>query len=86
MEVKIKVPEYSPINGLRLEWEDNFEISSNVENNTVTITTANQAGLMSLARHLFTLAQVEVPAGSHIQLDDINSLETDSIELIFEKI
>lgn len=83
MEVKITVPKYSPVNGLRLEWEDNFEISSNVENNTIT---ANQAGLTSLARHLLTLAQVEVPTGSHIHLDDINSLETDSAELIFEKI
>lgn len=85
MEVKITVPKYSPVNGLRLEWEDNFEISSNVQNNTVTIT-ANQAGLISLARHLLTLAQVEVPTGSHIHLDDINSLETDSTEIIFEKI
>lgn len=85
MEVNIKVPEYSSVNGLRLEWEDNFEISSSVENNTVTIT-ANQEGLISLAKHLLTLAQVEVPTGSHIHLDDINSLETNSVELIFEKI
>lgn len=89
MEVNIKVPEYSSVNGLRLEWEDNFEISSSVENNTVTITatiTANKEGLISLAKHLLTLAQVEVPTGSHIHLDDINSLETNSVELIFEKI
>lgn len=85
MEVNIKVPEYSSVNGLRLEWEDNFEISSSVENNTVTIT-ANKEGLISLAKHLLTLAQVEVPTGSHIHLDDINSLETNSVELIFEKI
>lgn len=85
MEVNIKVPEYSSFNGLRLEWEDNFAISSSVENNTVTIT-ANKEGLISLAKHLLTLAQVEVPTGSHIHLDDINSLETNSVELIFEKI
>lgn len=85
MEVNIKVPEYSSVNGLRLEWEANFEISSSVENNTVTIT-ANKESLISLAKHLLTLAQVEVPTGSHIHLDDINSLETNSVELIFEKI
>ena len=85
MQVKIEIPEYSPDNGLRLEWEDNFKVSSSVENNIVTIT-ANQEGLISLARHLLTLAQSEVPARSHIHLDDLNSLETDSTELIFEKI
>lgn len=46
---------------------------------------ANNEGLLSLANHLLTLAQKEVPIGSHIHLDEYNSLEEGSIDLIIEK-
>lgn len=85
MEIKVTTPDYSSINGLQLDWEENFEIFSSVENDIVTIR-ANSAGLISLAKHLLTLAQAEVPTGSHIHLDELNSLETDSAEIILEKI
>lgn len=84
MEIKINIPDYSNINGLQLEWEENFEISSNIESNTITIK-ANPNGLISLARHLLALAQADVPIGSHIHLDELNSLEAGSVELIIEK-
>ncbi|MDQ1236832.1 hypothetical protein QE450_004330 [Paenibacillus sp. SORGH_AS306] len=85
MEIKVTIPDYSSINGLQLDWEEDFEIFSSVENDIVTIR-ANSAGLISLAKHLLILAQVEVPTGSHIHLDELNSLETDSAEIILEKI
>lgn len=85
MEIKFTIPDYSSINGLQLDWEEDFEIFSSVENDIVTIR-ANSAGLISLAKHLLTLAQAEVPTGSHIHLDELNSLETDSAEIILEKI
>lgn len=85
MEIKVTIPDYSSINGLQLDWEEDFEIFSSVENDIVKIR-ANSAGLISLAKHLLTLAQAEVPTGSHIHLDELNSLETDSAEIILEKI
>ena len=45
----------------------------------------NVAGLRSLARHLLTLAQEDVPSGSHVHLDDIGGLEPGSIELVLER-
>ena len=47
---------------------------------------ANNSGLLSLARHLITLAQNNVPDGSHFHLDEYNSLETGSSDLIISKI
>ncbi|WCT56221.1 hypothetical protein PQ456_01445 [Paenibacillus kyungheensis] len=85
MEIKVTIPDYSSINGLQLDWEEDFEIFSSVENDIVKIR-ANSAGLISLAKHLLILAQAEVPTGSHIHLDELNSLETDSAEIILEKI
>lgn len=85
MEIKLTIPAYSSINGLRLDWEEDFEIFSSVENDTITIR-ANPAGLISLAKHLLTLAHAEVPTGSHVHLDELNSLEANSVEVILEKI
>lgn len=49
------------------------------------IISANNEGLLSLARHLLTLVQNEVPIGTHIHLDEYNLLEEGSIDLIVEK-
>ena len=81
MEYKIDVKEYSPQSGISLIWEHGFEIESNVHGNEITIM-ANKSGLISLARHLLTLAQDDVPAGSHFHLDQFNSLEEGSTEMI----
>jgi len=84
MKIEINVPDYSPDQGLRTDWDYGFLITAKVEAGVVSVT-ANRAGLMSLARHLVTLAQEGVPSGSHIHLDESNSLEDGSCELIFEK-
>jgi hypothetical protein len=81
MEYKIDVKEYSSQNGVSLIWEEGFEIESSVNGKEITII-ANKSGLISLARHLLTLAQDNVPAGSHFHLDQFNSLEEGSTGMI----
>ena len=81
----IKTLDYCAEKGLQLQWEKDFAISVNTPGNKVTIR-ANKSGLISLARHLLTLVQDSVPKHSHIHLDEYNSLEEGSVELILEKI
>ena len=67
---------------MNLDWEENFRITVGCDNGTAVIS-ANREGLISLANHLTALAE-ESP-GSHIHLDEHNSLEDGSIGLIIEK-
>ena len=80
----IKTLDYCTEKGLQLQWEKGFAISVNALENEVTIR-ANKSGLISLARHLLTLAQDSAPKHSHIHLDEYNSLEEGSAELINQK-
>ena len=68
---------------MELRWEDGFSIAVKIQDNTVTIT-ANSQGLLSLANHITALSQ-ERGHGAHIHLDQYNSLEENSVELIIEK-
>ena len=81
-EIKINIPEYD--HSLEFVWEDNFKIKTSMECDVITIE-ANSEGLLSLARHLILLSQKEVPSGSHYHLDEFNSLEDNSVELIISK-
>lgn len=65
-------------------WEENFSINCSI-NNTSIIIEANKEGLISLARHLLELAQENVPEFEHIHLDQYNSLDDNSLELIVVK-
>lgn len=67
---------------MRIEWVDEFEIRVSIENGEAVIS-ANKEGLLSLAKHLTTLAE-ETP-GSHIHYDQYNSLEEGSAELTIER-
>lgn len=67
-----------------LKWENGFSIAVKIQDDTVTLT-ANREGLLSLANHLVTLAQ-DTTQGAHLHLDQHNSLEDNSAELIIEKI
>ena len=78
-EIKINIPEYD--DAIELVWDDNYKIKTSTLYDTITIE-ANRDGLLSLARHLLLLAQEEVPSGSHFHLDEFNSLEDGSVELI----
>lgn len=81
-EIKINIPEYD--DAIELVWDDNYKIKTSTPYDTITIE-ANHDGLLSLARHLLLLAQEEVPNGSHFHLDEFNSLEDSSVELIISK-
>lgn len=67
---------------MEFNWEDGFAIRVRSEMDAVVIS-ANREGLVSLARHLQTLA--DEPGQSHFHLDEYNSLEKGSCELIIEK-
>ncbi len=67
-----------------LSWEDGFSIAVSIKDNTVTLS-ANREGLLSLANQFLTLAQ-DTHQGAHLHLDQYNSLEENSAELIIEKI
>lgn len=84
MEIVLDTEAYSTQKGLTITWEKSFEIKTEIKDN-VMIISANQAGLISLAKLLLTLAQDETPIGSHFHLDEHNSLNEKSLELIIEK-
>lgn len=84
MKTIVDIPDYNVERGLSLTWQDGFFIIVEIADDK-TLIKANSAGLISLANHLLTLAQSEVPAGHHIHYDDMNSLEDGSSELIIEK-
>ena len=82
-KIEIGIMEYLPEEELSLIWENDFSIK--VLGGDEIIIKANCAGLTSLAKHFLTLAQDGVPSGSHIHLDEYNSLEEKSIDLIVER-
>ncbi|SPL88241.1 unnamed protein product [[Actinomadura] parvosata subsp. kistnae] len=82
MDHLIDVPEYRSEEGLRFVWDDDFEIELRVTATEVVVK-ANRAGLTSLARHLLTLAQQGVRAGSHVHLTADQEIESD-VDLIVE--
>ena len=67
---------------MEIKWVDGFKIS--VRSDDEVVISANREGLLSLARQLAALAEKE--DGAHIHYDEYNSLETNSKELIIEKI
>lgn len=79
----ISVPLYDA-EGFHFVWEDGFSIRCSINENSVWLE-ANREGLMSLARHLLELSQEAVPEYGHIHLDEYNSLEEASAELIIIK-
>lgn len=85
MKIEINIPEYKKQEGIKTIWDNDFIIESTIQGNSIVIK-ANEAGLRSLARHLLTLAQNEVPVGGHVHYDDLNSLENGSCEIILEKL
>ncbi len=84
MEFQNKIEDYHRDKGIQLKWDEGFRIKVKQKADHLIIT-ANKEGLISLARHLLTLAQDTVENGSHIHLDEYNSLEEGSAELVIEK-
>lgn len=68
---------------MELTWEPGFTIDVDIRDGAVVLS-ANREGLLSLANHLRGMA--EMPPGCHVHLDEHNSLEDGSAELIIERI
>ena len=69
---------------MEFKWEDGFTIATRIENGAIVVS-ANAAGLRSLANHFLTLAN-ETNVRGHFHLDEFNSLEDNSVDLIVEKV
>ena len=68
---------------MEYKWIDGFRIKVSAVVDAVIIS-ANREGLLSLTSHLMGL--VQEPSGSHMHLDQYNSLEEGSVDLIVERI
>lgn len=68
---------------MEFKWEDGFRIKVRIDRGSVIIS-ADREGLISLANQLTSLAD-ERP-GCHFHLDEYNSLEEASAELIVERL
>lgn len=68
---------------MQIRWENGFEIRAAVDGGEVTVS-ANREGMLSLANILMDLAD-EKP-GTHVHLDEHNSLEEGSCELVVERV
>jgi hypothetical protein len=83
-EFRYRPPDYSRLRVIQAEWEPDYRLSVTVDDGEVRIR-ANRDGLVSLAKHLLTLAQDGVPSGSHVHYDPGGSLEDDSTPLVVER-
>ena len=70
---------------MEFKWEDDSTIATRIEADGAIVISANTAGLRSLANHFMALADEE-SRHSHFHLDEYNSLEDHSVELIVEKL
>lgn len=68
-----------------IKWVENFLIEVSANDGEVVIS-ANSEGLESMANMFIELSRNHHDAGSHIHLDQYNSLEDGSTELIIVKI
>lgn len=68
---------------MHIRWEDGFEIRAIVREGEITLS-ANREGMISLANILLELAGEK--SGTHVHLDEHNSLEDGSHDLIIEKV
>ncbi|TCL53498.1 hypothetical protein EDC14_10832 [Hydrogenispora ethanolica] len=85
MKIVIEIAQYSPNNGIAIEWLDGSIVESKIVGNTMLLK-ANKEGLTSLAQSLLTLAQEGVEPGNHIHFDEFNLLQDGSSELVIERI
>ena len=67
---------------MNIRWEEGFEIRVAVQDGEVVVS-ANREGLLSLANIISGLADGK--PGDHVHLDEHNSLEDESVELVIER-
>ncbi|WP_216626358.1 Imm32 family immunity protein [Paenibacillus plantarum] len=83
MKIEIEIPEYKPEKGLKIFWEDNFQIKATRLGSDFVIE-ANKEGLISLATQLLSMAYNNVPSGFHIHYEDVTCLEDGSASFVIE--
>ena len=84
-KINIDIPLNEGISLFSFEWEDGFVIKTSITEDGCFYLKANSAGLISIAKHLLSLAQKEVPSYGHFHLEEFTSLEDGSVEMIIEK-
>ena len=87
ISVTVNIASYGPNFGVRTWWEDGAALRAEVwdEPERTVVISGNSAGLRSLARHLLTLAQRQVPDGRHLDFDSYGgSLSEDSLAIRLE--
>ena len=84
-KVLIDVPAYAH-SGVWPLLEEGYALFIEVDSIETVVIKANKGGLISLARHLLTLAQDEYPVGTHIHYDETSILDDGSRSLIVDKI
>lgn len=70
--------------GFNFLWEDNSVIKTKVEHDTFLLS-ANKEGLLSLGRHLISLAQDNIKNKEYLDFDEFNDLEKNSKRIVFIK-
>ena len=84
MKITVEIPDYDG-NGLDVIWEPGAKYAIRVEANSVVLS-ANQNGLLSLAKQLLYLAHNDLPAGSHVHFDSFfTGRDAGGTELVIEK-
>jgi hypothetical protein len=84
MQLDIDLGSYSREDGLRLTWVPGYSLRVVTTGDGVVIS-GNEQGLRSLAQHLLTLADGQVPTGAHAHVEPGLELDDDSVALILEK-
>lgn len=85
MKLTLSVPDYSPETGLICEFEDDYRIGVEINDDMSVCIKADKGGLVSLAKLMLTLSSDHVPDGTHMHFDSYTSLEDGSCELIIAK-
>lgn len=86
IQMCVDVQKYNPDNGAVSWWDDEAICRAEVERSPASVViSGNRRGLISLARHLLTLAQEDVPGGNHMDFDEYcGFLDEGSLALRFE--
>lgn len=84
MKISIDIPDYDG-NALDVIWEPDSKYEVSVSDNSVVIS-ANQSGLVSLAKQMMYMAYNNLPTGSHVHYDSFfTNTNEDSYEIVIEK-
>ena len=83
-KIEFTFPDYRPERDAPLKWDEGSEVMARIEGDTIVLK-ANPAGLQSLARHLLTLSQQEVPDGARLTLTSFNGLTNNSCDVVLER-